>query len=80
LRRGALWRRASAGVDRHDHAAEGREREGTACMEHAALADFHAARRQDRRTEPAETCDAVTGGGAEAGTAHCPGSDGDGTV
>ena len=64
MRRGALWRLAIAGVALHDHEADGRERDGTACREQAEMADFHAAMRQDLLKEPADKFYDVKVGGA----------------
>ena len=48
-------RLALAGVSLPNHQADGREREGTAGMEKAEVADFHEAVRQDMLEEPADT-------------------------
>jgi len=72
LRGRALGRRGIAGVGRHDQAADGRERKGTAGMAKAEVADFLQAIRQAMLEEPAEQRDAVEVGGAQAGTAHFP--------
>ena len=61
----------------HAQQAHGREREGTAGLEQANVADVHTAIRQDVVEEPAETRQAVEAGGTEAGTADCPGGAGD---
>ena len=60
--------------------ADGRERDGTAGMEKAEVADFHEAIGQDMLEEPAEKLHDVEVGGAEAGTAHFPVGEGDGAV
>jgi hypothetical protein len=52
-----------------DHPAEGVVRDGTACLEKAAVADFHEAVREHVLEEPAEKLHDVKGGGAWA----CPG-------
>ncbi len=77
LRGGPLDRLVLAGMALPDQQAHGREREGTAGMAHAKVADVHTALRQDVWEAPAETRHAVEGGGTEAGTAHLPVSDGD---
>jgi hypothetical protein len=51
-------------VDLPDQPADGREREGTAGMEQAEVADFHEAVRQDMLEEPAEKLDDVEVSGA----------------
>ena len=76
----ALWWPAIAGMALYDQEAAGRERDGTAGMEQAEVADFHKAIGQDMLEEPAETLSAVEAGGAEAGTAHCPGGERHGTI
>ena len=76
----ALWRLAIAGVALHDQQADGRERDGTAGMEQAEVADFHEAIGQDMLEEPAEKLHDVEVGGAEAGTAHFPVGEGDRAV
>ena len=55
---------AVAGVSLHDQEADGIEREGTAGMEKAKVADFHEAVRQDMLKEPADKFDDVELGGA----------------
>ena len=60
----ARWRLAIAGVCLHDHQADGRERDGTAGMEKAEVADFHEAVGQDMLEEPAEKLHDVEVGGA----------------
>src|SRR5437870_2119088 len=42
------------GLSLHDHQADGRERDGTAGMEQAEVADFHEAVREHVLEEPAE--------------------------
>ena len=76
----ARERRVIAGVDRLDHATDGRERESTAGLENAEVADFHAALGPDMREESADKFDGVTGRGAEACTAHLPGGASDDAV
>ena len=49
-------------------------------MEQTAVADLHQAIGQAMLEEPAEQRDGVEMGGAWAGTAHCPGGEGDGTI
>ena len=71
---------ALAGVALHDHQADGRERDGTAGMEKAEVADFHEAIGQDMLEEPAEKLHDVEVGGAWAGTAHFPVGEGDRAV
>ena len=61
----------------HHQQAEGREREGTAGMEKAEVANFHKAIGQDVLEEPAEKLHDVELGGAEAGTADFPVGEGD---
>ena len=78
--RGVLDRLVIAGVGLYDQQADGRERDGTAGMEKAEVADFHKAIGQDMLEEPAEKLYAVEAGGAEAGTAHFPGGEGDRAV
>ena len=60
--------------------ADGRERDGTAGMEKAEVADFHEAIGQDMLEEPAEKLHDVEVGGAEACTAHFPVGEGDRAV
>jgi hypothetical protein len=72
-----LRRLALAGVARPAQQPEGREREGTTGREHAEVADFLPAIRQDMRKEPAETRHAVEAGSAAAGPADFPGGAGD---
>ena len=55
---------ALAGLSLHDHQADGREREGTAGMEKAKVADFHKAIGQDVLEEPPEKLHDVEVGGA----------------
>jgi len=57
-------------VGLHDHEADGRERDGTAGLEKAEMADFHKAIRQDVLEEPAEKLHDVEVGGAWACTAN----------
>ena len=76
----ARWRLAIAGVGLHDHQADGRERDGTAGMEKAEMADFHEAIGQDVLKEPAEKLHDVEVGGAWACTAHFPVGEGDRAV
>ena len=80
LRGLARWRLAIAGVGLHDHQADGRERDGTAGMEKAEVADFHEAIGQDVLEEPAEKLHDVEVGGAWACTAHFPVGEGDRAV
>src|SRR5262249_35050766 len=68
----ALRRPALAGGALHDQQANSRERDGTAGMEQAEVADFHEALGQDVLEEPAEELQAIELGGAETGTAHFP--------
>ncbi len=76
----ASGRRVLAGVSLPHHEADRRERDGTAGMEQAEVPDFHKAFGQDVLEEPAEKFHDVELGGAEAGTAHFPVGEGDGTV
>ena len=71
---------ALAGVSLHDHQADGRERDGTAGMEKAEVADFLKAIGQDVLEEPAEKLHDVEVGGAWACTAHFPVGEGDRAV
>ena len=71
---------ASPGGGRHDHAADGRERDGTAGVEKAKMPDFLKAIGQDMLEEPADKFDAVELSGAEAGTAEFPVGEGDDAV
>jgi hypothetical protein len=80
LRGLALGRLAIAGVSLHDQQADGRERDSTAGMEQAEVANFHEAIGQDVLEEPAEKFHAVEVGRAEACTAHFPGGEGDRAV
>jgi len=68
----AQWWLIFAGGFLHDPPADGGEREGTARMEQAAVADFLKALGQDMLEEPADKFENVKVGGAEAGTAHFP--------
>jgi hypothetical protein len=77
---GTLWRRASAGMDRHNHQAERRERDGPARMEKAARPDLHKAIGPDVLEESAEQLPDVEVGSPWAGTARVTGSEGDGAV
>src|SRR5215470_7487268 len=61
---------ALAGLSLHDHAADGRERDGTAGMEQTEVTDFHKAIGQDMLKESAEKLHDVEVGSAEAWTAH----------
>ena len=76
----ASGRLVLAGVSLPHHEADRRERDGTAGMEQAEVPDFHKAFGQDVLEEPAEKLHDVELGRAEAGTAHFPGGEGDGTV
>jgi hypothetical protein len=80
LRRRALRRPARAGVALPDQQADGRERDGTAGMEQAEMADFLKAIGQDVLEKPAEKLHDVKVGSAEACTAHFPGGEGDRAV
>ena len=60
--------------------ADGRERDGTAGMEKAEVADFHEAIGQDMLEEPAEKLHDVEVGSAWTCTAHFPVGEGDGAV
>jgi hypothetical protein len=76
----APGRRVLAGGALPHQQSARRERDGTAGMEHAAVADFHQAFGPDVREEAAEQLHDVELGSAEAGPAHVPGGAGDGTV
>ena len=76
LRGRALRRPGLAGVALPDQRAEGRERDATAGMEQAEVANLLQAIGQDMREEPAEKRHTVEVGSAEAGTAHFPGGAG----
>ena len=79
--RGLARRRlAIAGVSRRDQEADGRERDGTAGMEQADVADLHEAVRQDVWEEPAEKLHDIKVRSAEAGTASLPVREGDRAV
>ena len=71
---------ASDGMGLQDHPAEGVGRDGTACMEQAEVADFHAAVREHVLEEPAEKLHDVKGGGAWACTCRCTVGEGDHAV
>ena len=66
----ARERLARAGVSRHNHQADGRQREGTARMEKADMPDFHKAIGEDVLKEAAEKLHAVEVGSTWACTAH----------
>jgi hypothetical protein len=68
----ARGRPALAGLSLPDQQADGRERDSTARMEKAEVADFLKALGQDVLEEPAEKLHDVEVGGAGAGTAHLP--------
>jgi hypothetical protein len=69
-RRGVRWRRPLArGVLPHQP-ADGRQRDGTAGMEQAEVADFHQALGQDMRKESPDQLEDAQVQGAEAGPAH----------
>jgi hypothetical protein len=80
LRGRALGRLVLAGVSLPHQQADGREWDGTAGMEKAEVADLHEALGQDVLEEPAEKFHDVELGGAEAGTPHFPGGEGDRAV
>ena len=67
-------------MDLLDKPADGRERDGTADMEQAEVADFHTTIGQDMLEEAAEKLHDVEVGGAGAGTADFPVGESDGTV
>src|SRR5262249_22061573 len=79
-RRGARWRRVIVGGSLHDHEADGREREGTAGMEQAEVADFLKTIGQDMLEESPEKLDGVEMGRTWAGTAHFPVGEGNRAV
>ena len=79
-RRRARCRLVLAGVSLLHHQADGRERDGPAGLEQAAMPDFRKAIGQDRLEEPAEKRHDVELGGAEAGPAHLPGGEGNRAV
>jgi hypothetical protein len=67
-------------VDLQDQAVDGRERESTAGMKKAEVADFHKAIGHDMLEEPAEKLHDIEVGSAWACTAHFPGGEGDRAV
>jgi hypothetical protein len=70
---GVRWRRLLARVVLPDPPADGGERDGTAGMEQAAVADVHTAFGHDMREEAPEKLEDVEMGRPEAGTAHFSG-------
>jgi hypothetical protein len=68
------------GVCLHAHQAEGVGRDGTAGMHQAAVADFHAAIREDVLEDPADTLKSVEVGGAWACTLGFTIGEGDGAI
>jgi hypothetical protein len=76
----ARCRLARAGLALDHHQAAGREWDGTAGMEQAAVADCHEAVRQDMLEEPTEKRHDVKASSPEACTAHFPGGEGDRAV
>jgi len=77
---GARGRLVLAGVRPHDQSADGRERDGTAGMEQAAMADLLKAIGQDMLEESADKRDGVEMRRTGPGTTHFPVGEGDGAV
>jgi hypothetical protein len=77
---GARRRLVLAGVRLHDQSADGIERDGTAGMEQAEMADLHKAIGQDMLEEAADKLDGVEMSRTGAGTTHFPVGEGDGAV
>src|SRR6266545_8101564 len=77
---GARWRLDHSGEHLHAQSADGIERDGTAGMEQAEMADLHKAIGQDMLEEAAEKRDGVERSRTGAGTPHFPVGDGDGAV